>query len=362
MKNSAKPKRGRGTAKSSKVKMLGRAITALENDLRHLAELNRVIFPVIVGSAGLPGDVLVARFDSAAPKSSELLHLPAQGDFYFARRIDNSIYLVVGDATGHHAHAGGLKLYMATMLTRLFEKCEREKTLLSPTKILKQVDAWFSIATQSPTEDLGGAQLVLIRIDMAAPSSIRFASAGLPVYALGPDLDEYGAFNEFNRVQFRPAGEQAKSKRQVGEIAARKACFLVVATDGFHGLKRRVRAARRGRGKSGGDESFGLRGVKRALRRGYKAAAAGSAAVCPAERIADALTESAKRFREGGPPKDYDDDHRLVVVVDLGAVWRMAETEAEAAALVPVPDALRIGAGRASQAAENVGALTKCIP
>ena len=53
-------------------------------------------------------------------------------------------------------------------------------------------------------------------------------------------------------------------------------------------------------------------------------------------------------------------DH-LHAQADLAAVVEEL-AEAEAAALVPVPDALRIGAGRASQAAENVGALTKCIP
>lgn len=349
---------------ASNVVELRQRVLAIEKELRELAELNHAIFPLIVGGDGLPPGVFAARFDRTFSDADELssqeqLPLRTQGDFYVVRRIENSVYFVVGDATGHHARAGGLKLFAAVMLARIFDECERERLEPAPIDILNRLDQRFLVSAMADEAGgvSGGANMVVIRTDIAH-RRISFASAGLPVRSLGRGGRYHGRFDEFNGVKFHQIGVPPRIKKRIcRNINSEGISFLAIVTDGFHALARKYLSPPHA-GDTSADEKFGPRRITQALRRGYTSPAR-PAGVFPATYIANELTVAAKRFRSNRQIPEEFDDHRLVVVIDLAAVWQIALIDSAAAGR---PLDIRLDAAGPSGAPKKSKALTKCLP
>jgi Stage II sporulation protein E (SpoIIE) len=319
----------------AKARTLQRCLTTVEDELQHLVELNRALLHRMVDDPSVPDGVFAAKFDRTDPaadgcKARRPVWKRTQGDFYLVRRLGHSIYFVVGDATGHHAHAAGLKLFAVTALVRMFEEFASTQVLPEPIEIVTRLDEWFSTPKNRMLKEAqvtGGANIIVVRIDARPEKAVAFASAGLPAYSLGERLEQHGSFGDFNGVGFRSDRVAENPKRQLDKVKVEGVGFLAVVTDGFRSLGRRSHKKKGERSNPGSIELFRDHRVNEALRQGYGSLRPDSPS--PALRIAEALTEEAKRFRRGFYIPEDNDDDRLVLVVDLDAIWRSAPSVPE---------------------------------
>jgi len=350
----------------AKAERLQRRLATAEDELRRLAELNGVLIDRMAGDPSVAGGIFVAEFDMTDPAADACVvrrkwRGEIQGDFHFVRRLGRSIYFVVGDATGHHAHAGGLKLFAVTGLVLMFEAFARDKAQPEPIEIVQRLDEWFSTQANGTAKQAGlsgGANLIVVRIDATPRRAVIYTSAGLPVHALGQRFEQHGSFGDFNGVGFCGDGAERDPIRKSDVIDVGGVGFLAIVTDGFRALGRRPRATGGARGNGKDPEQFGDHGVEAALLQGCRSA---GAAASPAGHIAGALTAEARRFRRGySVPEDHD-DHRLVLVVDLNAIWTGAASSVDEAAPPLVAEG-QAGLLELRRGGKKLGKLTKCLP
>lgn len=317
---------------TSSLELMKRRLAVLQDELQQLVELNRVSLQRVVDDASVANEIFAARFDKTDPLA-DACQAPRtwkgkiQGDFYLVRRLGKSIFFIVGDATGHHAHAGGLKLFAITALVRIFNDFAPARVLPKPIEIVEHLDRWFSAPPKRMAKEAnlrGGTNVTVIRVD-SSPRTVTYASAGLPVHALGKSFAVHGSFDDFNGVSFQ-ADARKKRSRDVGKIEVEDVHVLAIVTDGFRSLGRRTaRLNGNNGGRAKSIEQFRDQGVHGALQQGYMSSQ--SASSLRAGQIAETLTEGARRFRSGCYIPEAYDDHRLVLVVDLDAIWRIEASD-----------------------------------
>jgi hypothetical protein len=349
----------------ARAKLLRRRLGTVEDELRNLVELNRALLHRLVDNESVAAKIYAAEFDRTDPKADDCEAFrawkgEARGDFYLARRLSQSIYFVVGDATGHHAHAEGLKLFAVTALDRIFEEFARVRVVPEAIQIVNELDRWFLAPKTRMTKEAnftGGANIVVVRVDAAPDQAIAYASAGLPIYALGEQFERHGSFRDFDGVRFDPV-ESPTRKR--GKIEVKGVDFLAIVTDGFRALGRRACNNNGQRSNARRIELFGDGRVKEALQQGYRSL--DSIGQSPALRIVKALTEKARRFRRGFCIPEDHDDHRLVLIVDLQAIWRSETSHLRKAEPVPLTADGPADLVALKRVGKTVGKLTKCLP
>ena len=247
--------------------------SVMEDEFHQLSKLNSAMFNRVFRNQLDPTSFFWAEYDKTSPKDDEctaprLWNVRMAGDFYIVRRVHDAIYAVVGDATGHHAYAGGLQVFVAVAMERIFDQMERASQRAAPAEVVRYLlDFFHNVGAAAIPEDPleGGASLVVIRVDLDASRTVHYASAGLPVYALGAKglPRTFGAFHEFKSVMF--AEEENPMVPLHGTIDSGDLLFLVCVTDGFKDL---------GRAKA----SSGRRGFQRVEEFGEERGVAGAAA------------------------------------------------------------------------------------
>ncbi|WLA74088.1 SpoIIE family protein phosphatase [Bradyrhizobium diazoefficiens] len=301
-------------------------VRAMHEELLDLSVLNAVLFEELSASSFAYDRMITTRFDFTDPKRDRCQvekhwDLRTEGDFFLVRMLGQSIYFVVGDATGHNAYAGGLKVFIAAALKGIFERLELGRREPTCARIINELRNYFdhvaakSLQVSNQTRQLqDGADLVVLRVDLER-RKVSFASAGIPIIALGsPEPSIYGRFDSTKGIRFPdPAGASLGSTPVVGSIDARKFGFLAIVTDGFRNLRRLPVGSRRtNRRKMDG---FGDEATTRALVRGVR-----RAAIRPGkstDQIAASLINAAREFRKNHKLPETADDDRLVVVIDI---------------------------------------------
>jgi hypothetical protein len=313
-------------------------VEAMRRELSDLSQLNAAMFGQMFSDELAKRKFFAARYDKTDRIKDDCdvtrgWDLRIEGDFYLVKQIHNFIYIIVGDATGHHAYAGGLQVFVAAALQSIFDQFTERGRPPTSTKVLKELNRFFFrvgraalIENKKPLEH--GADAVVIRVETTRKTKggwtkkTTYASAGLPVIALSSDGPvSYGCdFYDSKGIGF-PTDLQAtrQFEPETGSIDVQKTRFLAVVTDGFRGLGRKPRRTEGRPDEIDEIESFGDVRVRGALVR----AAAGledQVARAPAATIASALVESARDFRRGHMIPETSDDDRLVVIVDLEAL------------------------------------------
>lgn len=314
----------RGNASSGKARR--RRIRAMHEELLDLSVLNAVLFDEMSASGFAYERMITTRFDFTDPKKDRCRvekhwDLRTEGDFYLVRMLGRSIYFVVGDATGHNAYAGGLKVFIAAALKSIFERLELGSREPTCARVINELRKYFnyvaakSLQVANRTRQLqDGADLVVLRVELDR-RKLSFASAGIPIIALGSDDHfMYGRFDSTKGIRFPdPAGTSLGSAPVVGSIDAKKFGFLAIVTDGFRNLRRLPFGSKRvDRSKMDG---FGDEATTRALVRGVRRATFRPGK--STDQIASSLVDSARDFRKNYKIPETADDDRLVVVIDI---------------------------------------------
>jgi hypothetical protein len=290
------------------IKPLSRLINAMFNDIQSV-------------SNGID-KYYASKFDHLNPRKENILNtgpsdFEVQGDFYLIKRsADGHMYIVFGDATGHFAYAGGLKLFIASKLLRVFDQQRGKKSRpLTAELIVKALDGEFQRVGRAalhanrrkPLED--GASMVVVRIHPTRKMA-EYASAGIPVrtITLDGELKQYGG--RPISLLF-PSSLQRKRplKPDVGSFTIDKTAFLAFVTDGFENL---------GRAKfkdvDQPDETMGQTAVEKALRGPFRRALPGDVT---AADIAESVVRRARHWRKNHFIPESADDDRLVLVFDV---------------------------------------------
>lgn len=289
-------------------------------ELRDLSRLNNAMFSWVCNDNLATTSFLSAIFDKTTPDADQCQatrpwDLTIQGDFYLLQRLGRFIYIVVGDAAGHHAHAGALKVFVAAALKQIFDGTSLFRTLTAET-VLHELRYRFVEVGRVALKDegaplSGGANVIVVRIDIRK-SAITYASAGLPVFAIGSDwsFDQCGRYSEEKGVRFpRSLEEPSDFTPHSGTVRSENTSYLAFVTDGFRTLKRLEY-----NGAEVSEPFFNDDHVKAAL-----LATVGPEELRPTpQQMAESLVAAARGFRKGYMiPEDRDDD-RLVVIVDVG--------------------------------------------
>jgi hypothetical protein len=295
----------------------------MRQELSDLSQLNAAMFRQIFSGEPVERELFCARYDKTDPKKDRCLvdrgwDLRTEGDFYLVKQIRNFVYIIVGDATGHHAYAGGLKVFVAAAFQNIFDRFENRTHAPTSTKVLEELSKFFFRVGKAALIDKDakalqhGTNAVVIRIERARKKA-TYASAGLPVFALNSDgMTPYGhEFRDSEAIGF-PARSQkmARFAPSRGSIDLREVRFLAVFTDGFISLERT-------RKNGGSQQSFGKRRVQEALTRAINGLKADEKKQPAVKKIAAAVVKAARKFRNGYKIPETSDDDRLVVIVDL---------------------------------------------
>lgn len=313
-------------------------VEAMRRELSDLSQLNAAMFGQMFSDELAKKEFFAAEYDKTDRMRDDCdvtrgWDLRIEGDFYLVKRIHNYIYVIVGDATGHHAYAGGLQVFVAAALQSIFDYFTKRGRPPTSTKVLNELNQFFVrvgraalIETKKPLEH--GTDAIVIRVETTRKTrngttkKITFASAGLPVIALssnGPVSYGYN-FRDSKGISFPVDLETATQfEPEKGSIDIRNTRFLAVVTDGFRGLEREPRRTEAA-GGMGATETFGDARVRRALVSAVATVAKVHAIQAPAAAIASALVESARGFRRGYMIPETSDDDRLVVIIDLDAI------------------------------------------
>ncbi|MEA2944552.1 MAG: hypothetical protein QOD09_5081 [Bradyrhizobium sp.] len=305
----------------------------MRQELTDLAQLNSAMFRQIFSGEPIAKGIFAAQYDKTDPgldgcEATRGWDLRIDGDFFLVKRVHNFIYVIVGDATGHHAYAGGLKLFVAAALQSIFERFMKKIRPPTGGKVLKKLHQFFfkvgeAALTENPDKPLQtGTDAVVIRISPFA-KTVTYASAGLPAFALGPSgLVRYGNFSDPFGISFPTDLHSAVPfQPEEGPIDVRDVRFLAVVTDGFRDLGRISLA---NPADAGSTERFGEACIARTLV-GAAARLKDDPTSQPSDaaKIAASLVAAAKDFRKGYRIPEASDDDRLVVIVDLEAVWQL---------------------------------------
>ena len=300
-------------------------VEAMRQELNDLSQLNAAMFRQIFSGDSIEKGLFAARYDKTNPEADRCLaergwDLRIEGDFFLVKHVHDSIYIIVGDATGHHAYAGALKVFVAAALQNLFDSFAKKKREPTASRVLKELHAFFlKVGEAALVEDSSrplqhGVDAIVIRIRPEA-RAVTCASAGLPLFQVGPkDIARIGDFNDQNGINFPSSLESAEpfDPKDI-PLDVRETRFLAVVTDGFQDLRRIV---------SGNPQSFGVAGIRTALQSAVpQCEIRQSRGQFPAAVVASTLVAAAKAFREGYMIPEETDDDRLAVVVDLRAAW-----------------------------------------
>jgi hypothetical protein len=313
-------------------------VEAMRQELTDLAQLNSAMFRQVFSGEPIEKGIFAHQYDKTDPERDECettrgWDLRIDGDFFLVKQVHNFIYVIVGDATGHHAYAAGLKLFVAAALQSIFDRFLKKIRPPTGAKVLKKLHQFFfkvgeAALTENPEKPLqGGANAVVIRI---SPSSkaVTYASAGLPAFALSPSgLVRYGDFDDRLGISFpTDLQDDTKFAPLEGSMDVRDIRFLVMVTDGFRDLGRVSKNLASPSGQTGPTERFGESCIQTTLINAaadleYDQTSQPSAAA----KMASSLAAAAKDFRKGYRIPEAADDDRLVVIVDLHAVWRLSQ-------------------------------------
>lgn len=289
-------------------------------ELKSLSLLNDAMFEHVFEGGAIKKELFSRRFDRTDPEADRCTVTRAwdariEGDFYVIKQLGHFLYVIVGDATGHHAYAGALKVFIASSLQRILQG--RPTRPPSAKRVLSQLNDQFQAvglaAIRSGPEPLrDGADVLVLRMD-PHKDEIHYASAGLPFYGLGKaGTQRYSQFSDTRSISF-PEDESGGPpfRPDTGRLRMSDHPYCVVVTDGFRGMARRV-----GEDAADQTETYGDARVEAALAKAYSALGAGpNRERC--DRIAEGLVEDARAFRMDHEISDAHDDDRLVLVVDL---------------------------------------------
>jgi Stage II sporulation protein E (SpoIIE) len=295
----------------------------MRQELGDLSQLNAAMFRQIFSDEPVERELFDARYDKTNPEKDGCFvdqgwDLRTEGDFHLVKRIGNFVYIIVGDTTGHHAYAGGLKVFVAAALQNIFDRLENGTRAPTSTKVLRELNDFFFRVGKAALIDKAGKPLqhgtnaVVIRVERAKKRA-TYASAGLPVFALNSDgMTAHGhEFRDSEGIGFPSKPQKAaRFDPKEGSINLREIRFLAVFTDGFISLERKRR-------NGGSQQSFGKKRVQAALIKAVSGLKADQKKQPAAKRIASALVKAARKFRNGYRIPETSDDDRLVVIVDL---------------------------------------------
>jgi hypothetical protein len=329
------------------------------DEIKQLSRLNSALFRWVFSTDRTDEDFFAALFDRTHAGndncvSERFSHVGIQGDFYLVRRVGRYAYIVAGDATGHHAYAGGLIVFLLSILQQIFASV-RWWRALTAVDLLSEMNKRIVSVGRAALRDkdseglYGGANLIVLRID-AMSDEVLYASAGLPVYVVGPTLEpqvrQFGDFADAKGLRF-PQDLQAPAPPapDFGRLPAQGGEYLAILTDGFRAL-RRAPAEPDAPPKEGSDAIYGDERACSALRQSARLAAHPETRPS-AKQVAERLVNSAVKFRRGHAIPEVHDDDRLVVVIDLRELRRPPEVKpvrlrmANLIAQVIEPSALR---------------------
>ncbi len=295
-------------------------------ELGDLSRLNAAMFRWVF-SEGPVEKSFCALFDKTDPEkdgcvSMRSSHIGIQGDFYLLRRLGRFIYIVVGDAMGHHAYAGGLIVFVLTALHQAFENAGWWRPLTA-VDVLNELRNRFIAVGRAALHERGrqplrgGANLTVVRIDTQR-GPVTYACAGLPVFALKsqPLLQPVGEYQDSKGIGFPQDLQPPPAfEPEAGTLPTDGVEFLAFVTDGFRGLQRDP-AGNGPDAAEGRDRIFGDPRVREALL-SMMPAAADPQTRPSACQVAQKLVDAAREFRRGYKIPEPHDDDRLVVVVDL---------------------------------------------
>src|ERR1700733_2502326 len=125
-----------------------RRVKVMRQELSDLSQLNAAMFRQIFSGEPLEKEVFAARYDKTNPKEDGCItargwDLRIEGDFYLVKRVHGFVYIIVGDATGHHAYAGGLKVFVAAALQNIFDRFQKKRRVPTSTEVLKKLNKFF---------------------------------------------------------------------------------------------------------------------------------------------------------------------------------------------------------------------------
>jgi Stage II sporulation protein E (SpoIIE) len=333
-----------GTGESTRLGELSPTQVAfMLEELKDLSRLNAAMFRWVFSERPVDKGFFAALFDKTDPDkdgslSARSSHIGIQGDFYLLRRLGRYIYVVVGDAAGHHAYAGGLIVFVLAALQQVFGEAGWWRSLTALDVLAELRNRFFDVGRAALHEDggqalRGGANVAVVRIDTRGGPA-TYASAGLPVFAFGSAaaLRMFGDYQDSKGIGFpQDLQPPLKFQPESGRLPTKGADFLAFVTDGFRGL-RRAPAATGDAAVEGSEAIFGDDRVKAAL------LSMTPEVVDPqtrpsAHQVAEKLVGDARQFRKGHAIPEPPDDDRLVVIVDLleaqrppeklpGARWR----------------------------------------
>ena len=315
--------------KRTSARKLRRRLQAMQEELLDLSALNAAMFDHLFATPVQYRSFIATQYDvtDAVKDKCEVeknWDLQIEGDFCIVKRLGRYLYLIVGDATGHNAYAGGLKLFVAAALETIFDRFDERTRAPACKVVLKELNKWFvevgrkSLKVGSRLQD--GVDAVILRFDLMR-RKVSFASAGIPVLALrSDDSCLYGEFDNTRGIRFPDdPGVNSFVEPQVGSINVKKFPFLAVVTDGFRNLKRAPPRSKRA--SHGSTMSFDDKAITNALLVGAKRVSDEKTIKSAATAIAASLIDSAREFRRGFKVLEIHDDARLVVAVDVNSAF-----------------------------------------
>jgi Stage II sporulation protein E (SpoIIE) len=289
-------------------------------ELKDLSRLNNAMYRWVYSDNLATTSFLAAMWDMTDPSKdkcevSRSRDMTIQGDFYFLQRVGRLTYIIVGDAAGHDAYAGGLKIFIAAALKEVFERASWFWALTAE-EVLQELRTRFLAVGKAALQDheqlYGGATMVVVRIDRRLRAT-TYASAGLPVFTISSagEFKCFGKYSDIEGISF-PESLQSTSdlKPDAGTVPTEGVDFLAFVTDGFRSLQRLACC-----GAEVPGPFFGQDGVENALV-SASLDAVGKDRPDP-QQVAERLVHAARKFREGYMIPDSRDDDRLVVVVDV---------------------------------------------
>jgi hypothetical protein len=312
-------------AKKAALERIRNQLARVQGELKPLSRLIKAMFNDIDTNTRSISMYYAAKFDRTEPRKEQILNkkrtdMEIEGDFYLINATsDGYVYIVFGDATGHFAYAGGLKLFIATALQRIFDRnigiSKKTSTAAHVVRALSDEfqrvgEAALRDNRRKPLED--GANLIVVRVHPGA-RRVDYASAGVSVTAIAEDggVKPYGGMFDRPKKSLRfPTSlrHRRELKPIIGSFGTERIAFLAFVTDGFENLGRSTSKDPRHPVKKLGRDA-----VNRALRRPFKR----KKQPVKADGLVESVVRCARNWRRDHfVPEDADDD-RLVLAFDI---------------------------------------------
>jgi len=307
-----------------RIRELTRRLRLAHDEIRPLSLLIKAMFNDVRDVTSIFNKYYESKFDHLDPEEEQLLnkrhsYFEVEGDFYLVRNARSGyVYIVFGDATGHFAYAGGLKLFIAMGLKRIFDRHLNSKTKpLTAEQVVMALDDEFQRVGRAALRDNRrkplehGANLIVIRIH-PADQTADYASAGIPARAIMSDgtLKQYGEMLDAKSLMF-PSSLRPKRRLtpEVGTFSIDQVAYLAFVTDGFQNLGRSNK-----KGTDEPDETMGHNAIDKALLRPFKQKPLGE---LTASHLVDSVIRQARNWRRNYFVPETTDDDRLVLVFDV---------------------------------------------